>query len=154
MKYISNYVTYLLLIFIGCSGINESTDEETEILSCSGILIEIDTSRGDCSITLNHNNEVTISISSPNRIITSNNIPNHDVGIFGNVSGAINPNSISPQNGNYSISLNPIKNLESIPLEDNGPNYSFGILLNGVEIDPIAAEILAKIVTLGLSILK
>ena len=140
MKYISNYVTYLLLIFIGCSGINESKDEETEILSCSGILIEIDTSRGDCSITLNHNNEVTISISSPNRIITSNNIPNHDVGIFGNVSGAINPNSISPQNGNYSISLNPIKNLESIPLEDNGPNYSFGILLNGVEIDPIAAE--------------
>ena len=81
-----------------------------------------------------------ITENSSNRIITSNNIPNHDVGIFGNVSGAINPNSISPQNGNYSISLNPIKNSESITLEDNGPNYSFGILLNGIELDPIAAE--------------
>ena len=53
-----------LLIFIGCTGINDSTNEETELLSCSGTIIEIDTSRGDCNVKLSYNNEVTISINS------------------------------------------------------------------------------------------
>jgi len=131
----------LILIFSCNNNINDiKPTDETIISSCTGTIIEIDTSRGDCNTTLSFNNEVSITLDENSRIITSNNIPTHQVGLFGNVIGSINPNSISPQNANYTISLNPIKNNESINLEDNGPNYSFGILLNGVEVDPIAAE--------------
>jgi hypothetical protein len=55
--------------------------------------------------------------------------------------GAINPNAISEQNSTYRITMNPelTGNLVAV-LGSNGPEYRFGILLNGVELDPVAAE--------------
>jgi hypothetical protein len=59
--------------------------------------------------------------------------------------GSLNPNAISPQNESYTIPVNPIEVNEFTSLlgtlgEDLGPQYSFGILFNGVELDPVAAE--------------
>ena len=59
--------------------------------------------------------------------------------------GSLNPNSISPQNESYTIPVNPIEANEFTSLlgtsgTDLGPQYSFGILFNGVELDPVAAE--------------
>ena len=63
------------------------------------------------------------------------------VGLFGRVQGALNPNSISEQNLVYNLPISPVSAQSLIPLlGENGPNYSFGIMLNGVELDPVAAE--------------
>ena len=41
----------------------------------------------------------------------------------------------------YNLPISPISTKSLIPLlGENGPNYSFGIMLNGVELDPVAAE--------------
>ena len=64
------------------------------------------------------------------------------VGLFGNVQGALNPHSISEQNLVYNLSISPVIAQSLIPLQgSNGPNYSFGIMLNGTELDPVVAEL-------------
>lgn len=105
----------------------------------------LDNSRGDCNQTLNFNSLYNETTQGNNRIITANSIPNHNVGLFGPVMGSLNPNAISPQNESYTIPVNPIEANEFTSLlgtlgEDIGPQYSFGILFNGVELDPVAAE--------------
>ncbi|MFK7796728.1 MAG: YHYH protein [Aureispira sp.] len=66
--------------------------------------------------------------------------------MFGSGQGSLNPNAISPQTEVYNISSNPTANATWTALlgtgsgTSGGPQYSFGVLLNGVELDPIAAE--------------
>ena len=105
----------------------------------------VDNSRGDCNRTLNFNSLYNETTQGNNRIITANSIPNHNVGLFGPVMGSLNPNAISPQNESYTIPVNPAEANEFTSLlgttgTDLGPQYSFGILFNGVELDPVAAE--------------
>ena len=105
----------------------------------------VDNSRGDCNRTLNFNSLYNETTQGNNRIITANSIPNHNVGLFGPVMGSLNPNAISPQNESYTIPVNPTEANEFTSLlgttgTDLGPQYSFGILFNGVELDPVAAE--------------
>jgi hypothetical protein len=105
----------------------------------------LDNSRGACNQTLSFNSLYNENIQGNNRIITANSIPNHDVGLFGPVMGSLNPNAISPQNESYTIPVSPIESNEFTSLlgtsgTDLGPQYSFGILFNGVELDPVAAE--------------
>lgn len=109
--------------------------------------VEFDQSKGDCSESLTYTSEYSENISGSNRIITANSIPDHQVGLFGNVSGALNPNAISEQSEIYTITTIPTENTEWTPLlkssgdaSELGPQYSFGILFNGVELDPVAAE--------------
>jgi hypothetical protein len=96
-----------------------------------------------CSVSLSQNNEVSIVINNDKRIITSNGIPNHHVGQFPN-SG--NPHTMSEQNIKFQVPLNPIKanQFTSLYSEDGfgigRPNYAFGVVLNGVKLDPSAAE--------------
>ena len=102
-------------------------------------------SRGDCNQTLNFNSLYNETTQGNNRIITANSVPNHNVGLFGPVMGSLNPNAISPQNESYTIPVNPTEANEFTSLlgttgTDLGPQYSFGILFNGVELDPVAAE--------------
>ena len=125
---------------------NEDDDtvpvEETDELSCLEI-VAVDDSKGACSVTLEEQNQSSFSISGNFRIISSNNIPNHDVGLFGGGPGSLNPNPITPQNSTYVIALTPVDDDArgtNTQLLNNGPIYSFGILLNGVELDPVAAE--------------
>ena len=129
----------VLLILFSCedsdsdASINDSTSDCNE-------LITVDSSRGDCLETLDIANEFSITTSGDLRKITANNIPAHDVGLFGNSPGALNPNSITEQNSRYDIDLAPSMANSKTYLLNNGPAYSFGILLNGVEVDPVAAE--------------
>ena len=129
----------VLLILFSCedsdsdASINDSTSDCNE-------LITVDSSRGDCLETLDIANEFSITTSGNLRKITANNIPQHDVGLFGNSPGALNPNSITEQNSRYDIDLAPSMANSKTYLLNNGPAYSFGILLNGVEVDPVAAE--------------
>tara|TARA_B100001113_G_scaffold114583_1_gene93275 strand:+ start:527 stop:1303 length:777 start_codon:yes stop_codon:yes gene_type:complete len=81
-----------------------------------------------------------MTIEGDIRKITANNIPAHNVGLFGNVLGSINPNAITAQNNSYDIDFTPVKASNKTQLLNNGPTYSFGILLNGIEVDPVAAE--------------
>ena len=119
------------------------TDNEIEDNCYSDLLF--DQSRGDCNVLLAVEPLFSMDIVGTDRIISSNNIPNHPVGSFGQGPGSLNPNIISAQNENYIIPLNPSLSQSLTPLlstsgPDLGPTYSFGIMLNGVELDPVAAE--------------
>ena len=96
--------------------------------------INLNSNRTECNTTLNYVPSVNVSVSGNTRTITANNIPDHKIAIAG-------PNSPTPQNSTYSVSTNPqIASRSTELLGSNGPTYSFGVLLNGVEVDPIAAE--------------
>jgi len=107
----------------------------------------LDSSRGACNQTLAYTNSYTELSSGTNRVITSNSIPEHNVGLFGMGPGSLNPNAISEQNETYTITMNPTEATSLTALlstegmgPNAGPQYSFGVLLNGVELDPVAAE--------------
>lgn len=125
-----------LLVFSACqqdSGI--CTTERT-----------VDRSRGACDETLTFTPSYMEAVTGNQRSISSNSIPNHKVGLFGAGQGSLNPNAISPQTEVYNISSNPTASATWTPLletgtgPNGGPRYSFGVLLNGVELDPVAAE--------------
>ncbi len=144
MKHMSRILGILFLIlvvFMSCSKDNESTTtDDTSITECSSDQL-LDSSRGACNETLPYTNSFIEVVTGTNRIISSNSIPNHLVGLFGNSSGSLNPNAISEQNATYTITMNPTVAASTTSLlGSDGPDYSFGILLNGVELDPIAAE--------------
>lgn len=136
------YSLLLILLFFSCNKSEEPIDD----ISCSTDQV-LDDTRGECNSTLTFSSEFEESTNSNQRIIVSNSIPNHKVGLFGKVQGALNPNAITEQSGVYRISLNPTvaTNFTAlISTEGVGPNvgpqYAFGILLNGVELDPTPAE--------------
>jgi len=85
---------------------------------------------------------VKLEIVDTNRVITANSIPNHKVGLFGNVAGSLNPNAIKAQNKTYTITNQPVKAAQffSLTKATTLSLWSFGVLLNGIELDPIAAE--------------
>lgn len=94
----------------------------------------VNTSRAACTTTLSYSPQVQITVYGMTRIVTANNIPDHKVGQAG-------PNRVSPQNSTYRITTNPrVAGSVTSLLSSTGPAYSFGILLNGVEVDPVAAE--------------
>lgn len=105
----------------------------------------LDASRGACGETLTFTPQYSENISGTTRTITSNCIPSHNVGLFGMGMGSLNPNAISAQSETYAITTNPLPAANFTSLLQStgtnpGPKYSFGVLKNGVELDPIAAE--------------
>lgn len=95
-----------------------------------------------CNKTLKIENKVTETFQGQFRVIKANAIPNHKVGQFPN-SG--NPNRISEQSKTYKIPLSPQKadQLTSVSADGFGkgfPAYEFGVALNGVKLEPTAAE--------------
>lgn len=132
-----------LLVFVACSKDDDST---TSTQDCTSDQM-LDPSRGACNETLSETPSYNENTTGGNRVISSNSIPNHKVGLFGGGQGSLNPNAISAQSETYTIPLNPTENTTLTPLlsttgtgPNAGPQYSFGVLLNGVELDPIAAE--------------
>ncbi len=105
----------------------------------------IDQSRGACNETLAFTPQFSETQNGPDRVITANSIPNHKVGTYGNGMGSLGPNTISEQNEIYRVPLQPQEaaswtSLLNTSSTNGGPEYSFGVLLNGVELDPVAAE--------------
>lgn len=120
------------------SSSNPSNNNNNDICTSA---IELDTSRGNCGEMLSQSSNFNTNNNGNFREIRANSIPDHNVGLFGNVQGALNPNTIKSQNEIYVIPLSPEKANSLTPLlGDNGPDFSFGVMLNGVELDPIAAE--------------
>ena len=78
-------------------------------------------------------NKVSQSDDGQYRYITSNGIPEHKTGQFPN-SG--NPNSISEQQYRFRVPLKPKQAASITPLRMN----AFGVAVNGVPMDPAAAE--------------
>ena len=142
MKTIKTTVYILLSIVIFSCSKNDSSD----LSNCFSDQT-LDASRGSCNISLPLTNQYQESISANTRTITSNSIPNHKVGLFGKIQGSLNPNAIKEQTETYEISVSPSESSQFTPLlltsgsgSNVGPQYAFGILLNGIELDPVAAE--------------
>ena len=132
----------LCLFILSCnSDTPTASGESNDLQDCTNPIL-IDSSLGECSETLPYTPSFSIvENSNDTRTITSNNIPSHLVGLFGGGPGSLNPNQIKPQNNTYIIDLTPSVASEVTPLLSNdGIDFSFGILLNGVEVDPVAAE--------------
>jgi len=140
MKTIKFLFTCLLIFsLVQCS--DTDTEEETIVTECTSDKV-VDKSRGDCNVTLTLTPSVKMEIVGTNRVIMANSIPNHKVGLFGNVAGSLNPNAIKAQNKTYTITNQPVKAAQFFSLTNATTLslWSFGVLLNGVELDPIAAE--------------
>lgn len=142
MKTIKTPVYILLSIVIFSCSKNDSSD----LSNCSSDQT-LDATRGSCNTSLPLTNQYQESILGNIRTITSNSIPNHKVGLFGKIKGALNPNAIKEQTEIYEISVSPSESSVFTPLlltsgsgSNVGPQYSFGIMLNGIELDPVAAE--------------
>ncbi len=118
-----------------------TSDTNTSSAGCSDVA-SVDLTRPACTETLAWDNEVNVSVSGNTRTITSNNIPDHMVGLFGGGNGSLNPNAISEIFDTYRVTTNPQRAANVTPLlsTNTGPQYMFGVLLNGVLIDPEAAE--------------
>ncbi|MCB0669415.1 MAG: YHYH protein [Saprospiraceae bacterium] len=117
--------------------------QEIQIGPNTMTLVPVDLSqRGSCEEILSYKSKVTISSSGDSRVISSNSIPDHKVGLFGRIPGSLNPNAIAEVNDTYRVPLSPEKAPSITPLlsTERGPQYQFGILLNGVILDPEAAE--------------
>ena len=139
MKYSLIILCFLIL---SCNSDTSTASRESNDLQDCTNPIFIDSSLGDCLETLPYTPSFSIvENSNDTRTITSNNIPSHLVGLFGGGPGSLNPNQIKPQNNTYIIDLTPSIASEVTPLLSNdGIDFSFGILLNGIEVDPVAAE--------------
>lgn len=125
-----------LLVACGCNGESDAGTGP----DCQSA-VAVDTTRGACSETLSWTPLFSMIVSGDTRTITTNSIPDHEVGLFGMVPGALNPNPIREQNNVYTITTTPAPAATVTPLQSsNGPEYSFGVMLNGVELDPVAAE--------------
>lgn len=130
-------VIVMLTFAIACSK-NEATEEVTK--PCDNTP-ELNSTRGACDQELAFTPTFTETTNATNRVIRSNSIPDHKVGLFGRGRGSLNPNAISEQDETYRVTKTPAKANSFTPLLGaNGPDFSFGVLLNGVELDPVAAE--------------
>ena len=143
MKSLNGFVVMLALFMsaVACKKDDDNDNESTPSTDECTSDQQLDQSRGDCNENLSFTSQYSEAVSGNTRTITANSIPGHKVGLFGRGQGAINPNAISEQNETYSITTNPKQTGSLLPLlGTDGPNYSFGVLFNGVELDPVAAE--------------
>lgn len=76
---------------------------------------------------------VEVSTDATYRYIHANGIPQHGVGVFPN---AENPNAIAPQSYTFRVLLRPERGASFTPLG----MHPFGVAVNGVPFDPLAAE--------------
>lgn len=102
----------------------------------------IDQTRGVCNSDAPGSSSITKTTGSSTVTYQANSIPDHKVGLFGNEKGSLNPNAITSQSESYTITSSPqqTNTFTTLLNSSTGPVYSFGVLLNGVELDPEPAE--------------
>jgi hypothetical protein len=132
-----NYISPLLLALAAVFCLTACQEEAVDCTPTKSL----DSSRGACGETLTPASAYSESLNGTTRTITANSIPNHLVGLFGGGQGSLNPNAITAQNESYDITTNPtVAASKTELLGSTGPVASFGVLMNGVELDPVAAE--------------
>lgn len=89
----------LLISFIACNKDDDSMANDTDCTSDQAL----DVPREDGNQTLSEYPTYNETISRTNRIISTNSIPNHMIGLFGGGQGSLNPNAISIQSETYTI---------------------------------------------------
>jgi hypothetical protein len=110
----------------GCSGCS-STPTSVD----AGPLCSFSQSALNSSASINKTSTVKWSCTDTIRSMTSNGIPDHDVGAFPNPG---NPNTISEQNLSATFTLAPVATTTATTL--GGPRGAVGYILNGVKMDP------------------
>lgn len=139
------FALLIVTAFTSCNKTEEDKTTPSKTTDCVSAK-KLDDSRGACDQTLKFTPNFNFKTNNNKRVITSNSIPAHKVGLFGRGSGSLNPNAIKEQSETYTIPLKPsvasqmTALLKATGSGRKGPQYSFGILLNGVELDPVAAE--------------
>ena len=111
-------VTLICLAFIACKPLHAREHTSRYSQSSSSTISPSD-------------NQVTIRESGDYRYITSNGLPDHVTGTFPNRQ---NPNSISAQDHNYRVTINPKLAGKTTDA------HLFGIALNGILFEPGTAE--------------
>ncbi|MDH3538433.1 MAG: YHYH protein [Acidimicrobiia bacterium] len=135
-----------IALVAGCSG-DEAGEATTTTAAAAGAstttTIRVETASGDSAspyvdsyVLMNetYGTEVVVTVEGGVRTIESNGLPDHETGQFPN---AGNPNSISAQSYSYTFPAQP--NAATMPTPYNVPQ-PFGIAVNGVVLDPFAAE--------------
>ncbi len=141
-KILYSFIILLLITSIGCAKIDNNANVNN--IQCVCLTSQmLEKSRGNCTETLTITPTLVNRVVGNRRFIQGNTIPNHKVGKFGAGQGSLGPNPITPQLRTYVVSptgivagnLTPLLSVNSSrTLEDR---YSFGVLLNGIELDPI-----------------
>ena len=137
-------LTFFLFLMFSCS--DDDLTTTPAVVDCTSNIV-FDDAIGACSEVLSITSQYSETISETTRTIVVNSIPNHKVGLFGKVSGSLNPNAIVEAVQTLNITAIPAENSTYIALLSTtgsgpnlGPQYSFGVLFSGVELDPIPAE--------------
>lgn len=136
MKFTKHSVLILCLaVFTGCKTEDILDTSETETI-CYEDTFSIQLNADDCKVDIEQelaSSSLYQEELSINRVINTNNIPNHRVGQFPN-SG--NPNTIGEIASTFEVFSEPEKS-SSIT---TAMGYTFGVLFSGVTIDPFTAE--------------
>ena len=120
-------------VLIACGGGGDSSSAATvsdSSTGTAGVLCSYSSSVFNSSPSVNATATATWSCSSTRRSLTSNGLPDHDVGTFPNSN---NPNAIAAQSISSSGPLAPVLTGTATTL--GGPRGDTGFILNGVKID-------------------
>jgi hypothetical protein len=120
---------------LSCSSTAKSTvDAPSDALTSIAPLCTFAQRAFNSSASVKKTSTVTWSCTATTRSLTSNGIPDHDVGNFPN---AGNPNTISEQSVSARFTLSPVATSTATTL--GGPRGAVGYILNGVKMDPDTA---------------
>jgi hypothetical protein len=129
-----------LCFWSGCGSGGGGTNTDTVTDDCSTDNAPMQSAT--CTVTLTDANSTTIMDLGATREVVTNSIPEHPVGLFPNTA---NPHCITVQMTVLQMTTNPTDagSLTAL-LGATGIDWAFGVALNGVEFDPVAAEPWAK----------
>ena len=89
-------ISFLILISF-------SDDKTAFVKAVCNPVIEFDLSNEQCNEEINIHSIYSNIINNEFRTITACNIPNHNIELFGNIQGLLNPNLISAQTSIYEM---------------------------------------------------
>ena len=138
-------VIMVLAVFglVSCSDDDDMNSESTTDCESTTDTYLIDLDASNCNVDiqaeLGVNSLYQENVTGDSRTISTNSIPNHNVGQFPNGG---NPNAITETNRTLIIPTSPTQSgfLTLLTAENGMPRYRFGILYNGIQLAPIAAE--------------
>lgn len=132
-----NVFGIFLMLFVGCVSFAQPGDVPRKFEGSVGTEVL------PCSETLYSDNEVTYLVKGAKRIITTNAIPEHEVGVF--LKGG-KEKVIEEQEFVYKLPLNPQKEskfkhiLSGYEFGTGKPTVVLGVAINGVKLNPASLD--------------